>query len=296
VDDTGPGIAPELRFRLFEPFVQGDGALTREQGGTGLGLAISRRLARLMGGDLTVSSQPGAGARFTLWLPGADAAAAAGPPPAPPGLTRPTPILGQVAIAGPSAQALDEAAYAALHALSVQLAADAETVAERYVAALRADRRFPGARELPTVQLRDSATPFVGLLAAQLMIIGETHGQAPELLADGSQVQRVMSELHGAQRYRLRWSEADMEREMPLLFAELERAIASIVAAPPGAVERASSQAAPPVDGRGGSVHVGHSALEMAGRYAIDVSRHMLQQALRTAIRSHRFAQGADTL
>jgi signal transduction histidine kinase len=70
VTDTGPGLAPDLLPRLFEPFVQGDGALTRERGGTGLGLAISRRLARLMGGDLTVHSRPGHGATFTLWIPG----------------------------------------------------------------------------------------------------------------------------------------------------------------------------------------------------------------------------------
>ena len=82
VEDTGPGLDPELVGRLFEPFVQADGALTREQGGTGLGLAISRRLARLMGGDLVARTRPGAGATFTLWLPGpadADAAPAAGP-------------------------------------------------------------------------------------------------------------------------------------------------------------------------------------------------------------------------
>jgi signal transduction histidine kinase len=69
VADSGPGIAPQFMSRLFEPFVQADGALTREKGGTGLGLAISRRLARRMGGDITVRSKLGAGAVFTLWLP-----------------------------------------------------------------------------------------------------------------------------------------------------------------------------------------------------------------------------------
>jgi signal transduction histidine kinase len=69
VNDSGPGIAPQFMSRLFEPFVQADGALTREKGGTGLGLAISRRLARRMGGDITVRSKLGSGAAFTLWLP-----------------------------------------------------------------------------------------------------------------------------------------------------------------------------------------------------------------------------------
>jgi CheY-like chemotaxis protein len=65
VRDTGPGIAPEQHTAIFEEFGQGLG----EGAGTGLGLAISRRLARVMGGDVTVESEPGRGAIFTLVLP-----------------------------------------------------------------------------------------------------------------------------------------------------------------------------------------------------------------------------------
>ncbi|HSJ24808.1 MAG TPA: ATP-binding protein [Longimicrobiales bacterium] len=69
VRDTGPGIAVEDRERIFEPFTQVDSSYARDSSGTGLGLAICRRLAHLMGGDVTVASTPGAGSCFTLELP-----------------------------------------------------------------------------------------------------------------------------------------------------------------------------------------------------------------------------------
>jgi len=69
VEDTGIGISQDHFERIFEPFWQVEQKATRRAGGTGLGLTVTRRLALLLGGDVTVKSTPGEGATFTVCLP-----------------------------------------------------------------------------------------------------------------------------------------------------------------------------------------------------------------------------------
>jgi two-component system osmolarity sensor histidine kinase EnvZ len=69
VRDTGIGIRPDQKDRIFESFVQADGSTTRQYGGTGLGLAIARDIARSHGGEITLSESPLGGLRAAVRVP-----------------------------------------------------------------------------------------------------------------------------------------------------------------------------------------------------------------------------------
>ncbi len=105
VSDSGIGMTDAQLSKLFEAFSQAEASTTKRYGGTGLGLAISRRFARMMGGDVTVTSKPGHGSTFTIRLP------AETPPPAEVTRTQPTPRTegraGTVLVIDDNAQARD---------------------------------------------------------------------------------------------------------------------------------------------------------------------------------------------
>jgi PAS domain S-box-containing protein len=210
IEDTGIGVPADRLHAIWEPFEQADGRHTRTYGGTGLGLTISRRLARLMGGDITVRSRPGEGSTFFVWLPAAapaavaDAGAAVGGGDRRRGGTR-------------FAQGLGKAADAAL--------AEIERVLSGYAARLRTDPETPTARTLSEADLEDHTATFLADVAQCLSLIEAAQGGASEAMRDASAIQCVIAERHGAQRGRLGCGEAEVRREFAILREELAAAV-----------------------------------------------------------------------
>jgi signal transduction histidine kinase len=206
VTDTGIGIAPAQIAAIFDPFVQVERGHTRQSEGSGLGLTISRRLARLMRGDLTVRSEVGTGSVFTLWLPavsGAAREAARRRAESPDATTR--------------LQGLAEAGESLLHEL--------EPLLNAFVARLRSEPMMPAAQSLRFSQLADHIGTYVANIGSVLVAVEEARGQPSALVADGSEIQRLVAERHGAQRARLGWTTDALRREWHILSEEIERAI-----------------------------------------------------------------------
>jgi hypothetical protein len=206
VEDTGIGIPAAQMSAIFDPFVQVRAGPTRPKGGSGLGLTISRRLARLMKGDLSARSTFGKGSAFTLWLPAATAAAQE--------------------TARWQAESSDAAArLCGLANVGELLLHQLEPLVDAFVTHLRAERIIPSADSLRFSQLAGHVGTYVADIAAVLIAIEETRGQPSSLVADGSEIQRLVAERHGIHRAHLGWSRDTLSREWRILRTEIERAI-----------------------------------------------------------------------
>jgi signal transduction histidine kinase len=243
VHDTGRGVTPAEAAAIFEPFVQGQAGLTRAHGGAGLGLTISRRLARLMGGDLTVetTADPGGGATFILRLPAADSTDAGAPGPAGGAVSgwdaaaAVTPDPAGKLSRSPGAAAARRGLSASAEALLRQIG----PTVEDFVRRARADGALRVTDEMSDVQVADHLGTLLTDLANSLALLGEAGGEVTDLLSDGSKIQRLIGELHGAHRHWLGWSEADLVREAELLREACEGAISRAVAGDAQATEAA---------------------------------------------------------
>ena len=206
VSDTGIGIPSEQLAAIFDPFVQVERGHTRQNDGSGLGLTISRRLARMMRGDLTVRSQQGKGSTFTLWLPAASGAAHEA--------------------ARRRAESPDTAArLQGLADIGEALLRELEAVLNGFVARVRTEPLMPAAQSLRFSQLADHIGTYVANIGGVLVAVEEARGQPSALVADGAEIQRLVAERHGAQRARIGWTVAALEREWRILSEEMERAI-----------------------------------------------------------------------
>jgi hypothetical protein len=247
VSDTGIGVPKGQLTRIFEPFVQAETGYTRTEGGTGLGLAISRRLARLMGGDITVQSEVGRGSTFTLWLkPGATDSTRA-PTAEYPAFNDPVPEVDSEAVRN----------------IAARLVSRLEKISERYVERLRAEAEVPDLTGIAEPYIRDHANTVITEITVAASQLAETKGRASDLLRDGAEIQRLLAELHGAQRYRLGWTEAQIQNDVDTLSAEIVAATIELKADP------------------------------TATAFMVDVVRKILDQWKQTSIRGHRFARAA---
>jgi PAS domain S-box-containing protein len=230
IRDNGIGMSPEAASKVFDPFVQVEKPLTRTKGGTGLGLTISRRLARLMGGDLTLESEPGKGSTFTLWLPAIEEPGDATPEE----LERRAPARYAQGIA----------------ILGSALLEQIDAIVRAYARKLKSRKGIAKAKVLTKSELEDHGAAFLADIVQSLVVIEEAQGGPSAIMRDGSVLRRIISERHGAQRYRLHWTEDDLRIEFQILKKAVDDAAKKVGPASDDREARNALEAARTVLGR----------------------------------------------
>jgi signal transduction histidine kinase len=205
ITDTGIGIPEDKLIAVFDPFVQAESGTTRSIEGSGLGLTISRRLARLMGGDLTVRSKVGEGSTFTLCVPAESVAVDASDAPAD---VQATPV--------------SSSRTEGLRMVGEALMGDVMRLVDSIVERIRTDPSLRIGAGVQYTQLADHLGTFIADVAGALIIMNDVGGRPSPLLADATEIQRLISERHGSQRQRLGWTESTMRREFMIIREELE--------------------------------------------------------------------------
>jgi len=163
-----------------------------------------------MGGEVWVDPDaPGPGATFKLRLPAAS--------PAPAGAAAGSAEGGDAAPAGPGREAQRAAAERGLAAAGETLLRQVAPAVDEFVRRARAEPVLGFTPEMSNVDVADHLGTLLIDVANSLAILAAAKGEPSELLADGSRIQRVIGELHGAQRHRLGWSEPQILREVELV-------------------------------------------------------------------------------